>query len=174
MGYTTNFSGSFSITPALKPEHIAYLQAFNTSRRMKRDEAKAEALPDAKRLAAGLPIGKEGGYYVGSAEDGQHGQDRDNSILDYNSPSSDQPGLWCQWTVSDDGAELLWDEGEKFYDYTEWLEYLVENFLAPWGYVIAGEVEWEGEDSDDRGTIYAKDNCIQAIQSEITTAKPVW
>ena len=173
MGYHTNFSGSFSITPALKPEHIAYLQAFNTSRRMKRDAVKAESFTDPVRLAAGLPIGPEAGYYVGAAEE-DHGQVRDSAVIDYNSAPAGQPGLWCQWTVSDDGTELLWDDGEKFYDYTEWLEYLVQHFLKPWGYTVNGEVEWEGESGDDLGIIYAKDNRIQAVQSEIVTPKPVW
>lgn len=37
MGYTTDFSGQFNVSPALKPEHMVYLAAFAETRRMKRN-----------------------------------------------------------------------------------------------------------------------------------------
>ncbi len=85
MGYSTWFNGEWSVTPALKPEHLAYLKAFATTRRMMRDEAKAEKLPDPLRLAVGLPIGFEGAYYVGGAGD-DFGQTKDGSVVNYNEP----------------------------------------------------------------------------------------
>jgi hypothetical protein len=47
----------------------------------------------------------------------------------------------------------------------EWLDYLIENFLEPWGIKVNGEVEWQGEERDDRGLIVVKDN-------EVTTKRP--
>ena len=58
------------------------------------------------------------------------------------------------WTTGDGRS------GEKFYDYVGWIEYLIANFLKPWGYVLNGEVEWHGEDGDDRGMIVVKDNVV--------------
>jgi hypothetical protein len=49
---------------------------------------------------------------------------------------------------------------EKFYYYTEWLQYLCDHFLAPWGYVLNGEVTWEGEDHSDVGLLKVVDNKV--------------
>ena len=87
------------------------------------------------------------------------GQDRDDSIINYNYPSSKQPGLWCQWIINGDD-ELVWDEGKKFYNYIEWLAYLISNFFEPLDYVLNGEIEFQGEDMEDFGTIVVTDNYI--------------
>lgn len=172
MGYTTHFTGQFNLDKPLKSEHQKYLSAFNITRRMKRDEQVAATFADPLRNAAGLPIGKDGGYFVGNQND--HGKDRDESIINYNRPPDGQPGLWCQWCPSVDGTAIVWDEGEKFDAYTEWLKYLIEHFLAPWGYVLSGEVEWQGEDSNDRGTIFVKDTQVEANAAQISAPRPSW
>ncbi len=169
MGYTTTFSGSFTVTPPLSPEQVAYLNAFNRTRRMARDAIKATRLPDPVREAVGLPIGAQGGYFVGA---GEYGQDGQGSIVDYNKPPAGQPGLWCQWAPADDGSTLQWDDGEKFYNYSEWLLYLVEHFLAPWGRMLDGKVHWQGEDAGDRGILYARQNVIDAVTDTITNEGP--
>ncbi|MCI0455552.1 MAG: hypothetical protein L0Z62_01065 [Gemmataceae bacterium] len=145
----------------LKPEHAAYLKQFNETRRMKRRVARAKLLPDPVREAAGLPLGKEGAYFVGGT--GFAGQDHDDSVLNYNQPPKGQPGLWCQWCPNKDGTAIVWDQGEKFYDYVEWLKYLIEHFLAPWGYVLNGEMEWQGEEDEDRGKLIVKDNDVSQV-----------
>lgn len=173
MGYTTNFNGQFDLDKPLTAAHKEYLDAFNRSRRMKRDASKTIEYADPLRLAVGLPIGNQGEYYVGASET-DFGQVHSADILDYNNAPADQPGLWCQWVPSDDGTAIVWDDGEKFYDYTEWIEYLIENFLAPWGYSLNGEVKWSGEDDEDKGTIHVKNNRVQAISVEIVHPKPKW
>lgn len=80
-------------------------------------------LPDTVGQAVGLPIGKEGEYFVGALSDS--GQYHDNTIVDYNYPPVTQPGLLCQWVPSEDGTVIQWDNGEKFYYYVEWLRYIV-------------------------------------------------
>ncbi len=173
MGYTTDFSGQFDLDKPLTEAHREYLNAFNRSRRMARKAEVADTFPDPRRIAAGLPIGPQGGYYVGRADE-DHGQRTDESIISYNNPPEGQPALWCQWTPTDDGTAIVWDDGEKFYQYTEWLAYLIENFLKPWGYVLNGEVEWVGEDPQDIGTIYVKDNEVEAVESAVTNPGPSW
>lgn len=161
MGYTTDFEGSFQIVDklgnpyALATQHRLYLEAFSESRRMKRDASIATDMDDNLRVMVDLPIGHEGAYYVGSATDGMSGQGRDLSILDYNNPPFEQPGLWCKWAPNQDGTAIEWNGVEKFYDYIEWLRYLVKHFLSTWGYRLKGEVKWFGEDRGDTGTIYA-------------------
>lgn len=76
-------------------------------------------------------------------------------------PEDRQPGLWCQWVPVDSGNALAWDEGEKFYEYIEWLDYLIRHFLGPWGYKLNGQVGWDGEESGDQGLIVVKDNLIK-------------
>ena len=166
MGYTTDFWGEFTVTPALKPEHLAYLKQFGDTRRMKRDATKAEKMPDPIRDAACLPVGPEGSFFVGAT--GHAGQDKDDSIVEYNDPPVGQPGLWCQWIPSEDGTSIAWDGSEKFYCYAEWLEYLIENFLDPWGYVLDGEVQWQGEESGDMGKLIVEDNLLQTKHAIIS------
>jgi len=161
MGYTTDFEGQFNLDRPLQPEHAAYLQKFATTRRMVRDADVTSQLKDPVREAAGLPIGEHAEFFVGG--DGFMGQDRDESIVNHNHPPPSQPGLWCQWVPNEEGTAIEWDGAEKFYDYVEWLRYLVTKFLAPWGYVLNGEVRWRGEDFNDVGTIIVKNNDVTSV-----------
>jgi hypothetical protein len=138
---------------------------FSETRRMKRDARKASEFVDPVREAVGLPIGIQGGYYVSAR--GFAGQDRDSSIVDYNVPPQGQPGLWCQWEPNDDGTEIEWNGAEKFYDYIEWINYLIAHFLTRWGYKLNGEVEWQGGRRDDLGKIVIVDNVIQIKRGRI-------
>jgi len=161
MGYTTEFEGSFTITPKLSAECRKYLARFSETRRVKRDVNKLLSLPDPLREKMPLGLGIDGEFFVG--EPGTCGtRAEDSSIVDYNVPPSTQPGLWCQWIPTHDGKELAWDGGEKFYNYIEWLQYLVDNFFAPYGYKLNGQVKWAGEDRDDVGVITVVDNIIYA------------
>jgi hypothetical protein len=144
----------------LAPRHATYLKQFNETRRVRRDPERAKLLPDPVREAAGLPLGDEAGYFVGGG--GFAGQERDESILGYNTPPAGQPGLWCQWKPDESGTAIVWDQGEKFYSYVEWLEYLIHHFLAPWGYVLNGRMTWQGEEDEDHGTITLSQNRVEA------------
>lgn len=174
MGYTTDFTGEFMLDKPLTPEHKAYLEAFAGTRRMKRNAKKTSKMKDPLREKVGLPIGPEGAYFVGATllEDGDwqngSGQARTPDITDYNCAPEGQPGLWCQWVPNEDGTAIIWDEGEKFYSYVSWIKYLIKNFLEPWGYILNGDVEWVGEDPDDRGRIEIKDNEVSVYHGEIT------
>lgn len=149
MDYTTTFSGEIAIDPPLNPEEISYLKKFNVTRRMAREN---------------------GPYYVDGS--GYYGQGDDNDIEDYNRPPPGQPGLWCQWTPTDDGKSLVWDEGEKFYDSAEWMKYIIDHFLQPGckakdhlgflqgNHVCNGVIEAQGEDADDRWDLVVMGNVV--------------
>lgn len=64
--------------------------------------------------------------------------------------------------------------GEKFYYYTEWLEYLIENFFKHWGITVNGKVNWYGEEPTDIGVIEIVDNVVSAYKAEITKGKKVY
>lgn len=171
MGYTTDFYGAFDIEPTLKDDHRAYLVAFSQTRHMMRDTSKLEGMPDPLRKAVGLPLGALGEFFIGEVPDGMQyweWESNDESILDQNNEAPSQPGLWCNWEPTQDGAALRWDGGEKFYNYIEWLNYLIDNFFKPWGYVLNGEVEWQGEERDDQGRIVVKENKVTILYPHIT------
>lgn len=144
MGYTTDFRGVLNLNKKLSKEDHTFLEKFAETRRMARNV-------DPK-------YGVEGEFYVEGGE--TFGQGMDDSIIDYNRPPKTQPGLWCQWVPTEDGMGIAWDGGEKFYNYVEWLKYLIENILAPRGYVVNGSVEWRGEEWDDTGEIVVSDNVV--------------
>jgi hypothetical protein len=142
MGYTTDFRGKFGLNKQLSKEDHEFLDKFAEIRHMARNV-------DPK-------YGVEGEFYVDGKDDFFAPQDKD--IINFNVPPRTQPGLWCQWVPTHDGMGIVWDGNEKFYEYVEWLKYIIKNFLAPKGYVLNGEVEWRGEDWGDVGTIMVKQN----------------
>lgn len=83
-------------------------------------------------------------------------------------PRTDAPGVWCQWIPNREGTALEWDGGEKFYNYVEWLAYLIEHYIAPWGRTLDGEVEWQGDDDDDAGMIRVAANEIETAEREVS------
>ncbi len=149
MGYNTEFSGSVKVEPPLNPEEIAFLNKFSQTRRMQRTR---------------------GPYFV----DGQGflGQGPDPDIENYNYPPEGQPGLWCHWAPSEDGATIRWDGSEKFYDSPEWMEYLLDHFLKPGAlakaqlpflqanHIVQGVIEAQGEDPDDHWELVVQDNVV--------------
>lgn len=63
------------------------------------------------------------------------------------------PDTWLDWTPTDDGSGLHWGGGEKFYDYAEWLQWLIDSRLTPWGHTVTGAVRWQGESWKDLGVL---------------------
>lgn len=78
-----------------------------------------------------------------------------NSIQDKRHDYSSYPSIWCNWEVISykDEQYLQWNEGEKFYNYVEWLEYLIDKYFNPWGVTLKGKILWRGEDFSDVGSI---------------------
>jgi hypothetical protein len=150
MGYTTDFTGSIQIEPPLNADEIDYLNKFNRSRRMNRHSG---------------PYNVEGSEQFGNFD-----------IIDYNDPPEGQPGLWCQWVPTEDGSQLVWDGNEKFYNSADWMEYLITHFLRPahianmpflQGHICNGEIEAQGEDSDDRWKLIVHNNVAIVKQGRI-------
>lgn len=154
MGYTTDFIGKFKFNKPLDADTLKLLTGLATTRRMKRNIK---------------GYGIEGEFYIDGG--GDFGQADDDTVLDHNRPPKTQPGLWCQWIPTQDGMYLEWDGGEKFYNYVEWLEYLIDKVLKPKGYSISGVVAWRGEDSGDIGTIEVKANKIKVLADKVDMRK---
>lgn len=152
MGYSTDFYGFWMLTPALSLAQTDYLQKFARTRRVKRDP---DAIENNRRLAAiGLNLGVDAEYFVDV-------EDEDQSIVNLNLPPGNQPSLWCKWRVNDKGDHLEHTGGEKFEQYVEWLDYLVEHFFSLWGIKVNGSVKYEGDALLDAGIIEIIDNRIE-------------
>lgn len=149
MGYNTVFNGSFKLDRPLTLAHQIYLTKFSETRRMARDNR--QLIQDRFGMEVGLPLGIEGEYYVRGDEAG---------VVDYNSPPKTQPGLWCNWVPNTQGTEIIYNNVEKFYKYKDWIYYLLENFLIPWGYIVNGTISYSGEYPGDSGDIIITDNTI--------------
>jgi hypothetical protein len=171
MGYTTNFEGAFQIKGNVSQDKVDYINKLNETRRMQRDVTK---LFETFKGEHGHPTptgdtpeeiyGSEGEFFVGGT--GFMGQTNDKTIINYNRKPSTQPGLWCQWRIEDN--KLVWDEGEKFYYYVEWLSYLIKNFFERWGWLLTGRIAWQGEEMGDMGVIFLKDNEMIVHSIDIT------
>ena len=170
MGYTTEFTGEIRIEPPLNANEVSFLRDFNESRRM---------------------IRRNGPLFVKGS--GYYGQGSDADVIDYNSASGEdlsqwgwknqpedwreyyepdgQPGLWCQWTPSDDGTVLEWDGGEKFYNAPEWMTYLINKLLSP----AAGDYLVQHVNEDERLRYFTFDHVLNGvIDAEGEEAGDVW
>lgn len=161
MGYNTDFTGSIQIEPPLNQSEINYLTKFGWTRHKTR---------------------KQGPFYVVDQEWNEYSFNDPNAI-NINSPEGKQPGIWCHFIPTEDGSELVWDESEKTYDATEWIEYLINTFLKTnatakdsklpyfenftFDHVCNGELFACGEDYDDRWKIVVKDNKVSVKQGKI-------
>jgi len=163
MGYSTYFNGSLYFNKPVESWLVEYINEFNRIRHMKRSpELIKEQYPNWEDQCFKGELGEEGEYFIGGENHSYSydGKRVDTSVLNGNSPARTQPGLWCDWMINEEG-NLTWDGAEKFYDYEAWLEYLINHFFEPLGYVLNGEITWEGEDSDDFGTIHVEDNVVE-------------
>ena len=169
MGYTTDFDGAVAVVPALNEQEISFLRDFAGSRRMDRTEGPLYAQPG-----------------------NDFGQTTTPGVRSGNNPPAGQPGLWCQWVPTEDGGELEWDGGEKFYNSAEWMKYLIENLLAPSArpYVdahmdedprlaaftcdhhVTGTIYAQGEEPDDRWALVVVDNAVAVMAAEFTYGPP--
>ena len=161
MGYTTTFKGVFKFNHPPSEYMRKYIKSFSTSRRVKRnnDLIKKED-PYWEKYCFKGDLGIEGEYYI---KNENHNYKMTPSIMDFNEPPKTQPSLWCQWIINEDG-DLCWDGGEKFYNYIEWLRYLIDNFFIKENLILNGKIDFQGEYDDDKGTIEIENNLIKVIR----------
>jgi hypothetical protein len=185
VGYTTSFSGKVTVTPPLSAAEASFLRRYAHTRHC--------AHQPGPYTAATPPT---------QAEIEQYGRQRaELTFSDCPRPGSScgrngdsVPGLWCQWVPGGYDSEtdtygiIKWDGGEKFYDYVEWMKFIIQHFFMPgaWalsgtgpavpggaatsldpaGHVLNGVIEWQGEEGSDAGRIVVKDN---AVMTQVAT-----
>lgn len=162
MGYTTKFLGSFYFSRSLTEQELTFLTAFCASRRVKWNTKLLQSQycgAHGNPFTPSDPYGPEGDYCIINPTIPMGVPD--SAVADYNEPPVGQPSLWCSWCPSTNGNELSWNGAEKFNEYVEWLQYLIDHFFEPWGVDLNGAVQWEGEDYEDLGVISVRCNRIQ-------------
>lgn len=160
MGYSTWFDGELTPNKPFKKEFINYINAFSEKLHEPRDvEIIKRSDPDWTKHCLDGNLGPYGMYYVGDFKEGTI--DR-SAAKGYTCP-----GYWCNWYINEETGVVEWDGGDKFYQYTDWLIYLIENFFEPAGYILNGEFFWTGEESEDRGKISVINNKVSEFLGEI-------
>ena len=101
MGYTTDFEGFITSFKPLPKKIEELINGISSTRRMARDIKN---------------YGIEGEFYIRNDKLG---------VIDTNKPPQTQPGLWCNWIYDSSNYRIRWNGTEKFYNYVEWLEYLL-------------------------------------------------
>jgi hypothetical protein len=159
MGYTTQFKGCLNLSRQLTEAELTYITKFSAVRHMYRDNDRLMEEHKGQHGIVGVPnetYGIDGEFYVGG---GQHDY-TDKSVINHNGPPKTQPGLWCQWIIKDN--KLQWDGGEKFYSYTEWLQYLIDNFFEKWNVKLNGQLSYKGKDTGS----------ITVVNNKVTLSYP--
>jgi hypothetical protein len=77
------------------------------------------------------------------------------------------PGNYCGWEPTRDGKAIVRAEHDfSFYDYDDWLKYLIVRFFEPWEYTLNGSVRWQGEETGDTGTLACEGNRVTMLKDE--------
>jgi hypothetical protein len=77
------------------------------------------------------------------------------------------PSSYCQWEFFKKATSecfLKWDGEEKFYDYINWLDWLLKNIFLPNELSLSGTTLWQGEDVGDVGLITVIDGKVHAMK----------
>jgi hypothetical protein len=159
---TVEMFGRFELNSPLAMPHLQYLQKFCSIRHMRRRTGMLTNLADPLRIAAGLPLGADGEFYVGA-----HAVDSESdlTIVDANVQPRSQPGVLCDWTFGDDASSIVWaGQPGSLQTHLAWLQYLLDEFLVPWGHETNGAVYWRSTENDsEQGVIVLRKNEISSM-----------
>lgn len=70
---------------------------------------------------------------------------------------------YLQWVPTESFDSIVWDGGEKFYEYVPLMKALCE-WLRARGIVANGELLWSGEEAGDVGRIMVADNAVATLE----------
>ena len=81
----------------------------------------------------------------------------------YTTGREDAPSIWLKWEIYEEKGDhyLEWNQEEKFYNYYDWLQLIVNKFLEPKKIYLQGKINYSGEDTDDAGIITAHTQTLQ-------------
>ena len=178
MGYNTEFIGALTLDKPIDDDLKAYINNFGNTRHCVRDmsdlkdkfrqrgHAVSEFLPPFMSHKTSF-IGVEKFFAATSvcADSTVFGDKNPDKIqIDdmntYNDIVGDCPSLWCDIRIDEESGTLIFLSG-KFYEYVNWLDWLIKNVIAPSGYKLNGRIVWRGESTEDIGQIIVTNNHIE-------------
>ena len=160
MGYNTYFEGELTPNKPFDKDFVKYINAFSSKRHEPRDvELIKKADPLWYKNCLFGNIGPYGMYYIGPYEDWP--------LPAGESPDFNMPGYWCQWIIDESSNTVRWDGNKKFYNYVDWLDFIIKHFFELGGYKLNGEIFWHGENFDDAGKISVVDNVVRVYTGTI-------
>ena len=80
------------------------------------------------------------------------------------------PGCFCGWILTKDNKGLKWDGEEKFYQWEEWLNWIIRTILLPNRVNLKGHVTYQGDDVEDAGFIDVLEGCRVVVTKLPTVA----
>lgn len=158
MGTHTDFQGAIRIQPRLDSGLAERMDDFFSIRHMRRDVSSLEerypAAEDCKprSLLGDGNFGPEGEFFLPTEvrdlsikveKDGKALVEGICDHMDLNAPPKGCPSLYCDLDLvqppEDNCTYLVWNEAEKAYYITEWIE-LIAKLLVPLGYNLDGQL----------------------------------
>ena len=161
--------GNLTFDRPLRDEHTKYLQRFFEIQHFQRDVDRLEQLADSLRLAAELPLGTQGEYFLGEGSDSSinpcsspaDSSQRHRDTITRWDPPSDQPSNYCGWELTADYTGLTsTGETNKPDEYLKWLYYLIKSFFVRWEYALNGRVIIK---SDNPLLVIVNNNMVQTL-----------
>lgn len=185
MGTHTDFWGAIRIQPRLDPGLAERLEDFFSIRHMRRDVCSLEeSYPTAedrkpRSLLGDGNFGPEGEFFLPTEmrdlsikveEDGKAFVEGICDHMDLNVPPKGCPSLYCDLDLvqppEDNCTYLVWNEEEKPYYITEWIE-LIAKLLVPLGYKLDGQIFACVEGGLSFYTIKVEDDCVASEEFKI-------
>lgn len=157
MGYDIVYEGTISVDKELDQETVDLLKGLSKTRRVAYDVDKLIA----DGLGTKESLGIQGEFFVKGSYN-SYGKEFKEYVVEVNIPPYTQPGLWCNWTVSEDKKALQWTRDEKSYAGHEWIKYIVKKILEPRGYVANGIVNWDCQATGKHHTLVDNNRVIKS------------
>ena len=178
MGYTIDYIGKFNLNKPLTEEHAKFLKDFAATRHYHRawkpEEEKGKWFVDPECKLEPDFYNDEEYKKVLYAKPYDHEKRKAYELekwgcISCNDVNPGMPSFYCQWVPTEDMMGIEWDGGEKFYEAKKWIEFIIENYLKPWGYVLNGQIEYRygaKEYPSEFGYLIVKDNIVEVAADE--------
>lgn len=176
MGYNTTISGKAVFDEKVSVEVIDYINRFNKTRHVLRDVSKIKELDkDWQKRTPFMEMDDDAVYYAPGNEEYARG-----SIINNNEYPKSIPDYYCPWKldiskenerqikkgeICEAEAILIPDGCDKPYGYTEYLQYIIDNFFEPMKYALHGAFLAIGEEFGDAEYLVVSGGVVKAINA---------
>ena len=161
MCFSITFFGEFTLNKPLTPAQTTYLRKFADTPRLARKVDIVSTIKDPLREAVNLPLGEEGEYFTGENRYEPYENQKPtllHSPYEKSTQPKTQPSQYCCWGPNENGTAITWTMHDDSKTYDNWLEYIIQHFLTPWGYTLNGQIETNT--GIVQGLITIKDNVV--------------